>query len=230
MADEDIILTEEIQDRAAATLINSNNEDMEDIETPVSFPPISVSSLQSGKVEQRKVPIPPHRMTPLKKVWISIYTPLVEHMKVQVRMNVKSKSVEIRSCKETEDVGAVQKSADFVKAYALGFDIADAIALLRMDDLYIDSFEIKDVRAMLTGDNLSRAIGRIVGKDGKTKYTIENASRTRIVIADQKIHILGTFQNIRIARDSLVALILGSSPGKVTSNLRQVGARQRERF
>ncbi|KAJ1551291.1 pre-rRNA-processing protein pno1 [Nowakowskiella sp. JEL0078] len=206
-------------------------QDMEDdVKFVVNFPALSSSALTSGKIEKRRIPIPPHRMTPLKREWMSIYTPLVNHMKVQVRMNVKARSVEVRNCEETEDIGAVQKSADFVKAFSLGFDVADSIALLRMEDLYIDSFEIKDVRAVLAGDNLSRAIGRIVGKDGKTKYTIENASRTRIVIADTKIHILGTFQNIRIAKDSLVALILGSSPGKVTSNLRQVSARQRERF
>jgi RNA-binding protein PNO1 len=188
------------------------------IATPIAF-----------RRELRKVPIPPHRMTPLKNSWPKIYPPLVEHLKLQVRMNVKTNSVELRTSSSTTDTGALQKGEDFVKAFTLGFDVDDAIALLRLDDLYIETFEIKDVKS-LSGDHLARAIGRIAGKDGKTKFAIENASRTRVVLADQKIHILGGFKNIHIARESIVSLILGQPPGKVYGNLRTVASRMKERF
>lgn len=181
------------------------------------------------RIETRKVPIPPHRMTPLKAVWPKMYPPLVEHLKLQVRMNIHSKSVELRSSKHTTDPGALQKGADFVQAFSLGFDIDDAIALLRLDDLYIQTFQIQDVKT-LQGEHLGRAIGRIAGKDGKTKFAIENASRTRIVLADSKIHLLGGFKNIQIAKTAVVSLILGSPPGKVYGNLRTVAARMKERF
>ncbi|PHH63696.1 hypothetical protein CDD81_5568 [Ophiocordyceps australis] len=182
-----------------------------------------------ARVETRKIPVPPHRMTPLKQSWSSIYPPLVEHLKLQCRMNIKRKTVELRTSKHTLDSGALQKGEDFVKAFTLGFDVDDAIALLRLDDLYIETFEIKDVRTM-HGDSQARAIGRIAGKDGKTKFAIENASRTRIVLADSKIHILGGFKNIHMARESVVSLILGKPPGKVYGNLRTVAARMKERF
>lgn len=196
---------------------------------PQTTPPANIAQDPATRVETRKVPVPPHRMTPLKRAWPSIYPPLVEHLQLQCRMNIKRKTVELRTSKHTVDSGALQKGEDFVKAFTLGFDVDDAIALLRLDDLYIETFEIKDFRIM-HGDSQARAIGRIAGKDGKTKFAIENASRTRIVLADSKIHILGGFKNIHMARESVVSLILGKPPSKVYGNLRTVAARMKERF
>ncbi|KAJ1657960.1 pre-rRNA-processing protein pno1 [Dispira simplex] len=193
------------------------------------FKPLHKQALVTGGRQQRRILIPQHRMAPLKANWLKIYNPIVEHLKLDIRVNPRQRSLELRTNKQTEDSGAIQKATDFIRAFTLGFNVDDAIALLRLDDLYIDSFEIKDVKS-LQGDHLSRAIGRIAGKGGKTKFTIENATKTRIALADTKIHIMGSFQNIKVARDAVVSLILGSPPGKVYSILRTISARMKERF
>ncbi|CCU78774.1 pre-rRNA-processing protein pno1 [Blumeria hordei DH14] len=229
--DEDIMIdTHDVEpSEAMVPLVSQEDTEMQiDEEGRPRYAPAKPEEGQI-RVENRKVAIPPHRMTPLKVAWPKIYPPLVEHLKLQVRMNIKNKAVELRNSKFTTDSGALQKGEDFVKAFSLGFDVDDAIALLRLDDLYIETFEIKDVKT-LQGEHLGRAIGRIAGKDGKTKYAIENASRTRVVLADAKIHILGGFKNIHIAREAIVSLILGSPPGKVYGNLRTVASRMKERF
>jgi RNA-binding protein PNO1 len=103
------------------------------------FPPASADTT-TLRIQSRKVPVPPHRMTPLKSSWPKIYPPLVEHLQLQVRMNIKSRCVELRTSKHTTDASALQKGEDFVKAFTLGFDVDDAIALLRLDDLYIETY------------------------------------------------------------------------------------------
>lgn len=184
------------------------------------------------KKEMRSISIPPHRYGPLKQVWATkIYEPIVKELKLQIKFVDKrrDKKVMLRTSQLTTDPSAMQRASDFLRGFALGFDVDDAIALLKLDDLYLETFEIKDVKT-LTGDHLSRAIGRVAGKDGKTKFAIENTSRTRVVLADSKIHILGGYENIQIARRTIVDLILGKPPGKVYGNLRTISSRMKERY
>ncbi|KAM9804317.1 RNA-binding protein PNO1 [Neosynchiropus ocellatus] len=192
------------------------------------FPPISSDQLR-GPDEMRRIPVPAHRYTPLKENWLKIFTPIVENLQLQVRFNLKTRSVEIKTCQETRDIASLTKAADFVRAFVLGFQVEDALALIRLDELFLESFDVTDVKP-LKGDHLSRAIGRIAGKGGKTKFTIENVTKTRIVLAETKVHILGSFQNIKMARTAICNLILGSPPSKVYGNIRAVASRSAERF
>ena len=224
-------------------------------------------SSNGARTAERRVDV--RRYTPLRKSWPTIVTPLVEQLKLQVRFNPRTRSVEIRSdaaapksslfsavaasrgtsaslprrrrrapasatyvfagSPATGDKGAVQKGADFVAAFALGFEVADALALLRLEDLFVDSFEVKDVK-ILRGDHLSRAVGRVAGADGKTRFAIENATRTRIVVANTHIHILGSASNIKVARDAICDLIIGAPPGKVYNRMRTVAKRLQSRL
>ena len=52
--------------------------------------------LQGGKSEFRKIPVPPHRYTPLKEHWLEIFNPVVEHLKLQMRFNLTTRNVEIK--------------------------------------------------------------------------------------------------------------------------------------
>lgn len=73
--------------------------------------------------------------------------PIVDQLKLLIRFNPKTRCVELKVCvvvffKEqtsphTVDSSCLQKGEDYIHAFMLGFDIDDAIALLRMDDLYI---------------------------------------------------------------------------------------------
>eukprot|EP00658_Telonema_sp_P-2_P008933 TRINITY_DN13386_c0_g1_i6.p1 TRINITY_DN13386_c0_g1~~TRINITY_DN13386_c0_g1_i6.p1 ORF type:complete len:251 (+),score=60.43 TRINITY_DN13386_c0_g1_i6:202-954(+) len=192
------------------------------------FPALTAEQM-AGRTQLRRVSVPTHRMNPLKNMWIEVTTPIVKHLKLQIRMNIKRKAVEIKTSPQTTNPGAIQKAADFIKAVLLGFEMKDAIAVIRMDDLYVDSFDLDDVK-VLRGDHLSRAIGRIAGKDGKTKYMLENATKTRIVLADKHVHLLGSHSKIKVVRDAICDLIMGSPAGKVMTKLRTVVSRLNDRF
>jgi RNA-binding protein PNO1 len=202
------------------------------------FAPLSAARLAEARrgacggtdtSEVRKVRVPPHRYSPLRENWDAIAAPIVKYLKLCIRMNTHTRCVELKASDETEEAGALQKAEEFVKAFMAGFEVDDALAILRMDDIYVESFDISDVRE-LEGDHLSRAIGRVAGSGGRTRIAIESATRTRIVVADSKIHILGAHGNVQIARDAVCSLIIGTPPGKVYNHMRVVAARIASRY
>jgi RNA-binding protein PNO1 len=94
---------------AEPTTANADDEPMIDVDPTVlsldtsssalAFPPVAASAEKTTlKSEMRRIPMPPHRMTPLKKDWLNIFGPLTEILGLQVRMNVHRRCVELRVC------------------------------------------------------------------------------------------------------------------------------------
>ena len=73
------------------------------------FAPISAAAASGRAVEYRRVRCPQHRLTPLRAQWENIVSPIVEYLKLQIRFNTKSRSVELKTSEQTEDAGAAQK-------------------------------------------------------------------------------------------------------------------------
>ena len=110
----------------------------------MDFPKLEES--KAIKTEFRKISVPPHRLTPLRESWESIVQPIVEHMRLQIRMNTRLKRVELRTSPLTEETTSMQKASDFLRAFMCGFAVEDAVALLRLEDIFMETFEIKDVK------------------------------------------------------------------------------------
>ncbi|CAN0410725.1 unnamed protein product, partial [Laminaria digitata] len=92
------------------------------------FPALTAREMGGGTDDFRRIRCPPHRLTPLRNTWENIVTPTVEHMKLQIRQglcmfNRKTRNVELKSSKHTEDASALQKTADFIQAFMLGFEV-----------------------------------------------------------------------------------------------------------
>jgi len=96
--------TENANGDGAGTSMEIGTEDETTTVARPAFPPVKREKLANG-TELRKIPVPSHRYSPLKENWMKLFTPIVEHLHLQVRFNLKNRQVEIRSCKDTEDIG-----------------------------------------------------------------------------------------------------------------------------
>ena len=56
------------------------------------FAPLAAGEEQQ-KVQFRRIPVPQHRLTPLKTSWMQLYEPITKNLKLDMRMNLKTKKV-----------------------------------------------------------------------------------------------------------------------------------------
>lgn len=180
-------------------------------------------------VQERSIAVPPQRMRLIKAEWIGIYTPIVEYGKLQIRFNLKTKTIDLRTCESTADASLIDRAACFIQSVINGFKVSDAVAIMKFKDVFTDTFELHEIRKM-KNSHLSRAIGRIIGRGGRTKESIENFSKCRIVLHDQRVHLLGCHENIKIAKDGIGRLVQGSEPTSIFNRLRIISNKIKDKY
>ncbi len=179
-------------------------------------------------IQERSVEIPPHKMDFVKNNWINIYTPIVEYGKLQIRLNRRNNSIDLRTCETTVDSGFLQRSACFIEAVIEGFKFEDAISIMKYCDVFIESFRVDDVRKLKNG-HMNRALGRIIGRGGRTKESIENFSKCKFLLIDHRIVILGCPENIKIAKDAIGRLIQGADQNSIFNRLRIISNKLKDK-
>lgn len=195
--------------------------------------------------EIRAVAIPQYKLRKIKENWLKIYTAIIEHGKVQLRYNIIQKCVEFKAstkavadCKialngEVENMSInklyLERCVLFINAVLDGFKVEDATALLKYKDVFCEKFEIEEVRKMKQ-NHLTRAIGRVIGRQGRTKEAIENFSQVKFNLINNTVFMLGTTTSITMAKDAICRLIQGSEPTSIFNRLKIKSTKQKEKY
>ncbi len=111
------------------------------------------------------------------------------------------------------------KGPDVVRAIGRGFAPRDALGLLA-DEMMM--FDVVDVGAAARNKtDLTRMKGRLIGEDGRTRELIEELSGASVVIYGTTFGMIGTPQEVDVARNAAEMLIDGAPHGAVYSFLEE---------
>ncbi len=117
----------------------------------------------------------------------------------------------IVSVKGNDAIGFI-KAQNVIKAIARGFNPEVAFKLLRDDFKVLEIINLTDY----VGENaLKRVKGRIIGKDGKMRASIEETLDVNLSIYGKTVSIIGDMDNVYAARDAILMLIEGAQHSRV---------------
>jgi ribosomal RNA assembly protein len=128
----------------------------------------------------------------------------------EVTMNIESGSgrVDIILNKDAKDVSILLIVRKIVRAIGRGFspERAEMIANEDYDLLLLD---LRDFVGS-SKNALERVKGRIIGKNGRSRFLLEDLTKTQISIYGHTIGIIGSIEGIRVTREAVLMLVKGA--------------------
>ncbi|MCQ2071052.1 MAG: KH domain-containing protein [archaeon] len=106
------------------------------------------------------------------------------------------------------------KIIDVVRAIGRGFNPDRAVKIIEDDELYLETIDIKDA----IGDRQNqvvRARGRLIGREGKTRKLIEDLSDVYMCVYGNTVSVIGNTISLPIAKHAIEMLLHGSEHSTV---------------
>ena len=113
---------------------------------------------------------------------------------------------------ESDSINAL-RAVDVVKAIARGFSPERAYRLFDDETVILDVIEL--FKSVSTPKELKRIMGRIIGKDGKTREIIESLTGSYISVYGKTISVIGYPEQTQIVRKAIEMLVEGAPHGTV---------------
>lgn len=135
--------------------------------------------------------------------------------KLKVKITIKGKQVRIEG-------GAVDEYEASLVLGAMQFGFSAKNALLLLDEQFV--FRKIPIKNFTRRKELKEVRARIIGKEGKTKRTIENIASSEVVIDGNEIGIICPADEIEEATTAITNLIRGTKEANVYSFLERMNA------
>ncbi|MFH1404462.1 MAG: KH domain-containing protein [Candidatus Altiarchaeota archaeon] len=135
----------------------------------------------------------------------------------QTKRDLESRSKTRITIAETEvtvegDPVMEWKMKDIVHAIGRGFAPDKARQLLK-DDYVFDLIELGEIAS--SPRNLMRVRGRVIGEKGRTRRFIERNTNTLLSVYGKTIGIIGSFNDVALAREAVSMLVNGAKHSTV---------------
>lgn len=163
--------------------------------------------------------IPKERIAVLIGASGSVKAEIEEHTQSKLDIDSEEGDVKITG----DDPVLLYTAREVVKSVGRGFNPNVALLLLKMDYTY-ETISMEDYAK--TKNGLIRLKGRVIGKEGKSRKTIEELTDTYICVYGKTIGIIGPVERTPMARKAVQMLLEGSRHGNVYNWIE----RQRRKF
>jgi len=133
---------------------------------------------------------------------------------VELEIDSSTGDVTIRLKPENTDPSKLFRAKEIVTAIGRGFSPEKAFRLIREEDAVIEIIDLRQIFGKSESD-LKRVRGRIIGREGKTRRIIEELTETHVSVYGHTVGIIGSFEQVQIAREAIQMLIKGAMHGTV---------------
>jgi len=137
-----------------------------------------------------------------------------EKLNVELQIDSDAGDIVITVAKRAEDPSTLFKAKDLITAIGRGFSPEHAFRLVRDEEAILDLIDLRSVFGKSEAD-IKRVQGRIIGMSGKTRRIIEELTDTNVSVYGHTVGIIGTLEQVQIAREAIEMLIKGSMHGTV---------------
>lgn len=138
---------------------------------------------------------------------------------LKVKIEVAGKTITISG-----DALDEYEASIVLEALSFGFVMKKAL-LIKNEEIQFIKIPIKSITKR---KDLKTVRARVIGKEGKTKRTIEDISDCSLVINNNEVGVIGNAESINKAKTALQSLIRGSKESNVYNFLERMNAAKKD--